>query len=89
MQAMINPDAPVQHIVGWNGKNPILETYPDSATVCQVADETFPIALPLYWTNCPDNVLAYQFWYDLTSQQYNPIENVEPPQPVSTGTQKL
>jgi hypothetical protein len=89
MQAMINPDAPVQHVIGWNGSKPIMETYPNSATVCEVQAITFPIALPLYWVECSDNILAYQFWYSLTTQQFSLIENVIPPQPVSTGTQTL
>ena len=25
---------------------------------------TFPVGTPMFWTPCPDNVLADQFWYD-------------------------
>jgi len=30
--------------------------------VVEVADSPFPVAEPLFWTECPDNVTAY-YWY--------------------------
>jgi hypothetical protein len=40
-------------------------------------DKTFEIGLPLYWTDCPDNIVAYQYQY--IDGQY--VEYVPPPTP--------
>ena len=31
--------------------------------VVQVADEEFPVAEPLFWTDCGDEVAAYEYYY--------------------------
>ena len=32
--------------------------------VAQVESQTFEVGAPLFWTECADNVVADQFWYD-------------------------
>lgn len=32
--------------------------------VVQVEQTTFEVAEPLYWVDCPDNIVAYEFTYD-------------------------
>lgn len=43
--------------------------------------QTFEVAQPLFWTDCADNVLADEFWYDPTDQTIKPI-----PQPIDLDT---
>ena len=93
MNALIDPTTSVQHVVGWDvDRNPILETYPNSARVCETSANPFEVAPPLFWTPCADNIVADQFWYSTTDATFSPVENVPPPplqDPVATGVQTL
>ena len=51
------------------------------------ADQTFPVADPLFWADCADDVVADQFYYDPETQTILPVP--QPEQPVATGTQTL
>jgi hypothetical protein len=31
--------------------------------VAQVLAQDFPVSDPLFWVDCPDNIVADQFWY--------------------------
>lgn len=75
MKALIDTQTQVQHIVSWVGINPVLETYPNSARIAEVAQTDFEVASPLFWVDCADNVLADQFWYNTSTQEINPIIN--------------
>jgi hypothetical protein len=95
MQALISPnEAPIFHVVSWDSAtppNPIVEPYPNSCRVAQVEPDgqTFPVADPLFWTPCADNVVADRFYYDTVNKTINPVVNAPQPQPNSTGTQTL
>jgi hypothetical protein len=41
--------------------------------VAQVEDSTniFPVANPLFWTPCVDNIIADQYWYNPVDQSFN------------------
>lgn len=52
----------------------ILETQ-----VCQVEEQDFPVALPLYWVDCPDNVTT-EWTYEKNT--------FIPPAPISAQTNK-
>jgi len=55
-------------------------------------DKVFPVANPLFWVNCPDDLVADQKWYDPTDQQFKdfPAEPVAAEgQPITTGTQDV
>lgn len=76
-QALISPNEPVE--TGYR--------------VAEVVIETFEVALPLFWVECANDLVADQFWYDPSDQAIKPI-----PQPViaaasdqakTTGTQTL
>lgn len=43
--------------------------------VAQVAESTFPVALPFYWIPCDNNVIADQFYFDVNTQTIIPIES--------------
>lgn len=93
MKAIIDPRDAVEHIVRWNNDAPIFENYPNSGRVCQVEpdDQTFPVGEPLFWTDCPDDCKADQFWCNLDTLEIKPIENAPQPaaqdQPNTSGTQ--
>jgi hypothetical protein len=96
MKALIDPTTTVEYISSWKAGSPptpIYSTYPNSARVAQVEpdDQTFPIAEPYFWTNCADNIVADQFYYDTVAQVINPIANAPiiaaSDQPGTTGTQ--
>lgn len=61
--------------------------------VAQVSpdNEIFPVAPQLFWTDCPDDLLADQKWYDPADQQFKDFSQPEPApdQPVTTGTQEI
>lgn len=44
--------------------------------VAQVVPESFDVALPLFWVECTDVVIADQFWYDPSDETIKP--NPEP-----------
>jgi hypothetical protein len=58
--------------------------------VAEVAAQSFEVAEPLFWVECPDDVFADIFWYDPVSGSFALIPEPEPiPQPVVTGAQSL
>ena len=42
-------------------------------------ENTFPVAVDLFWVDCADDVVANQFWYDPQDQSIKPM-----PQPEQT-----
>jgi hypothetical protein len=101
MKALIDPNASVSYIVSWSFFNnqyyPNYQTYPDSARVCQVEpdNQIFPVADPLYWEDCPDNIIADQYWFNLVTKEYAEVQNAPMPkqvaenQPVANGLQEV
>ena len=95
--AIIDPRENVNKIVGWTSATPpmpISEVIPNSARVAEVADQTFPVAEPLFWTPCADDVVADQWYYDTVTQAIliippAPPKPVADDQPVVVGAQAL
>jgi hypothetical protein len=95
MKALIDPTASVYHIASWYqpepGKpyEPVYEAYPFSARVCQVEPDAqiFPVAEPLFWESCPDNVLPDVFWFNTVTTEFSPVENA--PNPATQGLQTV
>ena len=50
--------------------------------IAQVEDQTFEVALPLFWTPCDDDVVADQFYYNTTDEQIYPVPVPPEPEPV-------
>ena len=95
-KAIISPNETVSKIVGWDTiitpPIPIFEVIPNSARVAQVEDtELFPVAEPLFWTDCGDNVVADRWYYDTVLLDFFVIPSPAPrsDQPSSSGTQTL
>lgn len=60
-------------LISPNQDNFVVQVEPD--------DNTFEIGLPLYWADCPDDCVAYQYQY--VDGQY--VEYVPPPTPAETN----
>lgn len=90
-KALISPSEKVLYISGWTSQNkPIYTTIPNAERVAEVLDTTFEVALPLFWVDCADNIVADQWYYDM--QTANILEVPEPPileQPTVDGAQTL
>lgn len=102
MKCLIDPRVTVQYISNWTYDPvkkyniPEFSEYENSARVCQVQEQSFEIAPPLFWVDCADDVVADMFWYDKETEVISPIVDApEPPlppaedQPSNTGTQQL
>lgn len=92
-QALIDIATTVQYCSGWELVNnkyvPIITTIENSARVCEVIDQPFPVASPLFWTECDDNILADQWYYNTASSNIIKVPDPAPkpvdPQPTVSG----
>jgi len=95
--AIIDPRQPVDKIISWTASNPpktVMEQITNSARVAEVADQTFPVADPLFWVVCADDVVADQWYYDTVTQEIiiippPPPRPVAADQPVVSGAQTI
>ena len=95
MNALISPNEEITYISGWNEPIAPSKRYTPINTVCgqriaEVALNNFPVASPLFWMDCADNVTAEEYCYDAINQTIILIPPNKPdptPQPVTTGTQ--
>lgn len=95
-QALIDPDTSVRHIVSWTITppiKPVYATYPNSARVADVVTTSFDVAPPLFWVTCADDVMADQWYYDMSNGSINPVVNAstatQDSQPTVDGAQTL
>lgn len=83
--ALISPnESPIKYISSWTTDTPPQPVYTfinNSCRVAQVADQTFEVALPLFWTPCDDDVVADQWYYNMGDQNIYPVP---PPAPEPT-----
>jgi len=80
--ALISPnESPINYISGWTTDtppNPIYTQIENSCRVAEVSDQTFEVSPPLFWTDCEDNVVADQFYYNTNDKEIYPVP---PPAP--------
>lgn len=95
MKALIDPRVQVQYLSSWelnpNPQSPqkyipVYTVLPYSERVCEVVEQEFPVAEPLFWVDCPSDAVADQWYYD---SQNSKVLQVPPPAPypVDPGTQ--
>jgi len=99
MKALISPNEIFNYtwISDWfkNDQNkwePIYSAIENCQRVAQVVTDnnTFEVALPLHWVDCPDECKPDEWYYKDSQVQLKPEGQPNPePQPVSTGTQEL
>ena len=96
--AIIDPRQDVSQITGWvtntNQTQPITTVIQNSARVAEVSMTTFPIAAPLFWIACSDDVVADQWYYNTSTQSIAVIPPAPPKpvaadQPSATGVQTV
>lgn len=93
MKSLINIDESVSKIVSWvknpnwdgQSKNEYLPEYgaiANAARVCQVESDSqvFPVAEPLFWVDCSDDVRADVYYYDTVNKTINPVVNAPLPE---------
>ena len=91
--ALIDPTTVVQVVTGWeinpdpNAKQkylPVFTPIPDSARVCEVVAQgaEFPVAPPLFWAACADDVVADQWYYNTVTAEFIVV-----PPPAPRGTE--
>ena len=64
------------------------------ARVAQVADEAFPLAEPLFWVECPDDIQADQHSYNIVAATFHQVHPTQEPgamqvQPTTQGMETL
>ena len=83
--ALISPNEnPIKYLSGWTTDTPpepIFTPIANSCRVAEVENETFEVALPLFWTPCNDDVEADIFYYNTVDEQIYPVPPAVP-QPV-------
>ena len=98
MKALISPNEVFNYsyISSWNEVGGVWEPVRSEILNCQrVAqvepdNQTFPVAEPLYWFDCPDNCQADAWYFKDGQVAVKPQDAPNPnPQPVSQGTQTL
>jgi hypothetical protein len=101
--ALIDPTTQTQALTSWvaNPKRtpenpsqylPVYTPIPNSARVCEVValGGEFPVAEPLFWTSCADDVVADQWYYDTQTTQIVVVPDPAPyPVTGTSGTQTV
>ena len=61
--------------------------------VAQVEQQEFEVALPLFWVDCDDTIVADKFWFDPIDNSFKEIPITQDTktidQPVTEGTQTI
>jgi len=80
--ALISPnEMPIKYISGWTTNTPpepIYTPIENSCRVAEVENQTFEVALPLFWTPCDDNVIADQWYYNTSDKEIYPVPEPAP-----------
>jgi hypothetical protein len=75
--ALISPnESPIKYISSWTTDvppQPIYTSINNSCRVAEVADKKFEVADPLFWTECADDVVADQWYYNLGDKNIYPV----------------
>jgi len=82
--ALISPNETIQNYTwvsdGRGGWEKDIYDIPNAERVAEVTDQPFDVASPLFWVSCNDNVIADQWYYDKSTQQF--VLLVYPPYPI-------
>jgi hypothetical protein len=80
--ALIDPSVSVRHVVSWTDtepKQPVYETYANSARVAEVTQTKFEVSPPLFWVACEDTIVADRWYYNTIIKTFNLVVNVPMP----------
>lgn len=78
MYALIDPTATERYISSWDEPVPPSKKYTPVYTqigqrVAEVSSIDSPVALPVFWFACADDVVADQFYFDAATQTIIPV----------------
>jgi len=82
--ALISPnEQPIKYVSGWTTDTPPEAIFTSIADSCRVAEvvpegQTFPIAEPLFWTPCADDVVADRWYYNTGDDEIYPVPEDAP-----------
>lgn len=88
MKALIDPNAPVMQITDWlfhpETKNytPVFTEISNSDRVAEVTADEFPVASPLFWVDCADDVVADLWYYNNVDQTILLVPSPPPVPPI-------
>jgi hypothetical protein len=89
-KALIDPTSVVSYVSAWQAGaeryTPVVSPIPNSCRVAEIADADFPVALPLYWADCADDVVA-DVWYLDSGDSAIKLIPPAPPVPAPTADQ--
>ena len=94
-KALISPNEVPQYISSWvDHQTPVFSPVPNSARVADVADSAFPVAAPLFWVDCDNDVTADTVYYDTSDSTLKAVPESAPRptaenQPQSNGSNPL
>lgn len=85
--ALIDPKTSVKYLSSWQEVDkkyvPVYSVIADSARVAQVESTSFPVCEPFFWTQCADNVVADQWYYNTANSVITKVPDPAPyPVPV-------
>ena len=84
MKALISPNELVTDVLSWNETTipptPNFSLIPNACKVCQKENDEniFPVAEPLFWINCDDDILPSLSYYDLETNKIVSKVNAKP-----------
>ena len=96
MKALINPSEESKYISSYNEYEPVYTIL--GQTVCEVTENQFEVASPLFWIDCNSDIQPYWYYYDITTKSIliKPDDAKAPPpdpktanQPTTSGTQTI
>lgn len=88
-KALINPNYQVMYISSWSydylqkKEVPLYTQIENAEMVCDTSPVEFEVAEPLYWVDCDDAVVAYEYYLDTTDNLIKEIINAPYPEQVS------
>jgi len=88
-KSLISPQESVQYVSSWTANPdptssqkylPVFSTIENSARVAEVVANgaEFPITPPLFWTDCADDVVADQWYYNMETMAIIQIPSPPP-----------
>lgn len=80
MKALISPiESPIYYVSGFEGDppEPVLMPIANSCRVAEVTENTFEVALPLFWADCQNNCVADEWYYNTETKEIFPIPTIE------------
>jgi hypothetical protein len=87
-KALINPNLEAMYISDWyydSFQKKEVEIYTEIANaqlICDTSPVAFEVAEPLFWVDCDDSVISYQYYLDTTDNLIKEIINAPYPENV-------